>query len=42
MTPERNFVDMSIKPFAVSEHYTMNPKLDPDTNFFPMIQSILL
>ena len=37
MTPEPNFEDMSFKPFTVNEHSTINPELDPDTNFFENI-----
>ena len=40
MTPEPNFEDMSFKPFTVNEHSTINPKLDPDTNFFESISSL--
>ena len=34
MTPEPKFEDMSFKPFTVNKHCTMEPELDPDTNFF--------
>ena len=40
MTPEPNFEDMSFKSFAVNEHSTINPELDPDTNFFESISSL--
>ena len=40
MTPEPNFVDMSFKPFTVNEHSTINPELDPGTNFFESISSL--
>ena len=40
MTSEPNFEDMSFKPFAVNEHFTINPELDPDTNFFESIFSL--
>ena len=46
MTAELNFEDMSFKPFTVNEHSTMNPELDPDTNFWevflPLIKNLLL
>ena len=46
MTLEPNFEDMAFKLFTVNEHSTINPELDPDTNFLkvflPLIQSILL
>ena len=40
MTPEPNFEDMSFKPFTVNEHSTIDPELDPDTNFFESISSL--
>ena len=40
MTPEPNFEDTSFKPFTVNEHSTINPELDPDTNFFEIISSL--
>ena len=40
MTPQPNFEDMSFNPFKVIEHSTMNPELDPDTNFFERISSL--
>ena len=40
MTPEPNFEDMSFKPFTVNEHSTIDPELDPDTNFFKSISSL--
>ena len=39
MTPEPNFEGMSFKPFTVNEHSTIEPELDPDTNFFESISS---
>ena len=40
MTREPNFWDMSFNPFTVHEHSTINPELDPDTNFFESISSL--
>ena len=44
MTSDPNFEDMSLKPFTVNKHYTINPELDPETIFLkvflPLIQSI--
>ena len=40
MTPEPNFEDMSFKPFTINEHSTINPELDPNTNFFESISSL--
>ena len=40
MTPEPNFEDMFFKPFAVNEHYIINPELDPDTKLFEIISSL--
>ena len=40
MTPEPNFWEMSFNPFTVNEHSTINPELDPDTNFFESIFSL--
>ena len=31
---------MSFKQFTVNEHSTMDPELDPDTNFFESISSL--
>ena len=46
MTAKPNFEDMPFKPFTANEHSTIDPELDPDTNFLkvflPLIQSILL
>ena len=40
MTLEPNFWGMSFNPFTVNEHSTINPELDPDTNFFESISSL--
>ena len=40
MSPELNFEDMSFKPFIVNERSTINPELDPGTNFFESISSL--
>ena len=40
MTPEPKFEDTSFKPFTVNEHSTIDPELDPDTNFFERISSL--
>ena len=34
MTPEPNFEHMFFNPFRVNGHSTINPKVDPCTNFF--------
>ena len=40
MTPEPNFEVMSFKLFTVNEHSTIDPELDPGTNFFESIFSL--
>ena len=34
MTPEPNFEHMFFNPFTVNGHSTIDPKVDPYTNFF--------
>ena len=40
LTPEPKFEDLSFNRFAVNEQSTLNPELDPDTNFFESIPSL--